>query len=133
MSAVLSGFRVGSCGSVLGWGRLVKFAMGADTLSVLGKKTGGASQDLGAQVKALLAAAEPLEGRFNGAGRAAFDRFKSQSDQVAAELNGSLAAVLAGIGGMNLSFGEGDQALADDQSAAAGSVSFDAARFGGVR
>jgi uncharacterized protein YukE len=107
--------------------------MGADTLSVLGKKTGGASQDLGAQVKALLAAAEPLEGRFNGAGRAGFDRFKSQSDQVAAELNGSLAAVLAGIGGMNLSCGEGDQALADDQSAAAGSVSFDAARFGGVR
>ncbi|GAA4264463.1 hypothetical protein GCM10022256_00750 [Frondihabitans peucedani] len=111
----------------------VKFAMGADTLGVLGKKTGSANQDLGAQVKSLLAAAEPLQGKFNGQGRAAFDRFKSQSDQVANELNASLAAVLQGIGGMNTSFGQGDQQMADEQSQAAGSVNFDAARFGGSK
>ncbi|MBF4577757.1 hypothetical protein [Frondihabitans sp. VKM Ac-2883] len=108
----------------------MKFAMGADTLGVLGKKTGGASQDLGSQVKALLAAAEPLQGKFNGQGRAAFDRFKGQSDEVAGELNASLAAVLQGIGGMNTAFGTGDQQMADEQSQAAGSVNFDSARFG---
>lgn len=108
----------------------MKFAMGADTLGQLGKRTGSASQDLGAQVKALLAAAETLQGKFNGAGRVAFDRFKAQSDQVANELNAALAAVLSGIGGMDTAFGQGDQQMADDATQAAGTVNFDAARFG---
>lgn len=109
----------------------MKFAMGADTLAQLGKRTSSASGDLGAQVKQLLAAAEPLEGRFNGAGRAAFDRFKGESDQVAAELDSSLSAVLGGIQGMDTSFGTGDEQLADDATRSMGSVSFDAARFSG--
>ena len=107
--------------------------MGADTLTTLSKKTGGASQDLGAQVKALVQAAEPLQGKFNGQGRAAFDRFKGQSDEVANELNASLSAVLTGIGGMNTAFGTGDQQMADEQQQAAGSVNFDAARFGSAK
>jgi uncharacterized protein YukE len=111
----------------------VKFAMGADTLGQLSKKTGSASQDLGSQVKALLAAAEPLQGKFNGAGRAAFDRFKTQSDEVANELDGALAAVLGGIGGMNVAFGQGDEQMADDATQASGTVDFDAARFGAGR
>lgn len=111
----------------------MKFAMGADTLAQLGKRTGTASGDLGAQVKALLQAAEPLEGRFNGQGRAAFDRFNAQSDQVASELNSALAAVLGGIRGMDTSFGQGDQQMADDATQAQGSVSFDAARFSSTR
>jgi len=109
----------------------VKFAMGADTLAQLGKRTSSASGDLGAQVKALLQAAEPLEGRFNGAGRAAFDRFKAESDQVSAELDQALASVLGGIRGMDTSFGTGDEQMADDATSAMGSVSFDAARFSG--
>jgi hypothetical protein len=109
----------------------MKFAMGADTLAQLGKRTSSASGDLGTQVKALLKAAEPLENRFNGAGRAAFDRFKGESDEVAAELDRALAAVLGGIGGMDTSFGTGDQQMADDATSAMGSVSFDSARFSG--
>lgn len=109
----------------------MKFAMGADTLSQLGKQTSSASGDLGAQVKALVQAAEPLEGRFNGAGRAAFDRFKAESDQVAVELNQSLAAVLGGIRGMDTSFATGDEQMADDATSAMGTVSFDSARFSG--
>ncbi|RIX28465.1 hypothetical protein [Amnibacterium setariae] len=107
----------------------MKFAMGADTLAQLGKRTSSASGDLGAQVKALLHAAEPIEYRFNGAGRAAFDRFKGESDQVAAELDQSLAAVLGGIRGMDTTFHAGDEQMADDATSAMGSVSFDAARF----
>jgi uncharacterized protein YukE len=109
----------------------MKFAMGADTLTQLGKRTSSASGDLGAQVKALLQAAEPLEGRFNGAGRAAFDRFKAESDQVSSELDAALSSVLAGIQGQNTTFITGDEQLADDAAQAQGSVSFDAARFSG--
>jgi uncharacterized protein YukE len=111
----------------------VKFAMGADTLRRLGTKTDRANHDLGAQVKSLLVAAEPLQGAFNGQGRAAFDRFMSQSDRVAGELNASLAAVLQGIVGMDASFGQGDEQMADEQSRIAGSVTFEAARFGATK
>jgi uncharacterized protein YukE len=109
----------------------MKFAMGSDTLAQLGKRTSSASGDLGAQVKALLQAAEPLEGRFNGAGRAAFDRFKAESDQVSAELDQALTSVLGGIRGQDTTFAAGDEELASDATQAQGSVSFDAARFSG--
>ena len=77
----------------------MKFAMGADTLGVLTKSTSGSSDDLQVLVRQLFEAAEPLEGRFQGAGRAAFDRFKSRTDVISAELKASLDGVLGGIGG----------------------------------
>jgi hypothetical protein len=108
----------------------MKFAMGADTLTALGKTTAGSSDELAALVRQLLDAAEPLEGRFQGAGRSAFDRFKGRTDAISGELKASLDGVLAGIGGMNRSFLEGESAMVDQtQSMEAGS-SFDAARFG---
>ncbi|WP_416444880.1 hypothetical protein AB3K78_15940 [Leucobacter sp. HNU] len=107
--------------------------MGSETLSQLTKKTSSSNDDLGALVKQLVQAGEPLEGNFNGAGRAAFDRFKAQSDQVAAELNAALAAVLGGIAGMDLSFKEGDQDMSDQTRQTESSVSFDAARFSSSR
>ena len=108
----------------------MKFAMGSEVLSTLTKKTGASSEDLGALVRELSAAAEPLEGKFNGAGRAAFDAFKSRTDEISVELNQALGAVLAGISGMDRSFTEGDTTMADETRASQGSVSFDAARFG---
>lgn len=114
-------------------GGSMKFAMGADVLSGLTKQTSSAGEDLGALVRQLADAAQPLEGNFNGAGRAAFDKFKSETDRIATELNGALGAVLQGISGMDRSFGEGDVAMADDTRAAEGSSSFDAARFGSAR
>lgn len=111
----------------------MKFAMGADTLSTLTKKTSTAGEDLGALVKELAQAAEPLQGKFNGAGRAAFDKFKGETDRIAIDLNGALNAVLTGIAGMDRSYLEGDQTMADETRSTEGSASFDAARFGSVK
>ena len=108
----------------------MKFAMGSEVLSTLTKKTGASSEDLGALVRELGAAAAPLEGKFNGAGRAAFDAFKGRTEEISVELNQALGSVLAGVAGMDKSFTEGDTAMADETRAQQGSVSFDAARFG---
>jgi uncharacterized protein YukE len=111
----------------------MKFAMGADTLGQLGKKTSTSTDELGALVRQLAAAGEPLEGKFNGAGRAAFDRFKANADGIATELNSALAAVLGGVTGMDRSFQQGDQELADQTRQTEAGQSFDAARFSGTR
>lgn len=109
----------------------MKFAMGASTLSTLTKQTSTATQDLGSLVKQLADAGAPLEGKFNGAGRAAFDNFKAHSDEIAAELNAALAAVLRGIGGMDTAFATGDSEMADGTKALDGAANYDGARFSG--
>lgn len=109
----------------------MKFDMGSHTLSALGRQTRGASDDLGSLIHQLIAASEPLQGNFNGAGRAAFDTFKAHADSVTAELSSALGAILGGQGGMDSAFGHGDTEMADNASSAAGSANFDAARFSG--
>lgn len=109
----------------------MKFAMGASTLSTLTKNTSTSNDDLGALVKQLAESAEPLQGKFNGAGRAAFDAFKGQTDRIAAELNGALVAVLGGIAGMDKALGEGDQEMGSSTQSLMANSNFDAARFGG--
>lgn len=111
----------------------MKFDMGSQTLGTLAQQTGSASQDLGQLVRALVEAAAPLEGRFNGAGRVKFDEFKARTDEVANELNGSLAAILTGQAEMNRSFQTSDQESADNARQQQGTASFDAARFGSSR
>lgn len=105
------------------------FDMGAETLSQLTRNTSSAHDDLGAQVHRLAAAADPLEGKFNGAGRAAFDRFKTETDRIATELNLALAAVLGGIDGQNVAFVEGEQQMTDETNTAYAGANFEAARF----
>jgi hypothetical protein len=107
--------------------------MGADTLSVLSKATSGSSDELSLLVRQLFEAAEPLEGRFQGAGRGAFDRFKGRTDEISTELKAALDGVLMGIGGMNRSFLEGETAMVDQTSSLEAGSSFDAARFGSGR
>lgn len=104
--------------------------MGSTTLSQLGKSTIGSSDDLGALIQLLIQAAEPLEGKFNGAGKAAFDRFKVHADEITADLNGSLSAILGGQSGMDTSFSSGDVELGDNAHQHMGMANFDAARFG---
>lgn len=58
----------------------MKFDMGESTLQTLTRQTSTSSDDLGGLVKELAAAAEPLEGKFNGAARAAFDNFKAHTE-----------------------------------------------------
>lgn len=104
--------------------------MGSSTLGVLSKATSGSSDELSLLVRQLFEAAEPLEGQFQGAGRAAFDRFKSRTDEISAELKLSLDGVLTGIAGMDRSFQEGEAAMVDETSSLESGSSFDAARFG---
>ena len=111
----------------------MKFDMGAQTLGNLTKQTQGASEDLGSLIKQLIAAAEPLQGNFNGAGRAAFDGFKANADQITAELNSALGAILGGQSGMDGAFAQGDTEMADNATSARGSANFDAARFSSSR
>ncbi len=109
----------------------MKFDMGSATLSTLVGKTQGSSDELGALIKQLIAAAQPLEGKFNGAGKAAFDAFKANSDQITAELNSALGAILGGQSGMDRSFVTGDTEMSDTTRAAQGAANFNGARFSG--
>lgn len=110
-----------------------KFDMGAETLGSLRTKTSGSNDELGNLIKQLVQAAAPLEGNFNGAGKAAFDRFKMRADEITSDLNRSLSAILGGIGGMDTSFREGEQDMATNASSTEGAANFDAARFGAGR
>jgi hypothetical protein len=112
---------------------VVKFAMGGDVLAQLTKRTSSSGDDLGALVRLLGRAAEPLEGKFNGAARVAFDQFKGQTDSIAAELSSALGAALGGISGMDRSFKEGEAEMADQTRSTQASASFDAARFSSTR
>lgn len=108
-----------------------RWDMGNTTLSSLAQKTGSASENLGGLVRQLVVAAQPLEGKMNGAGRRAFDAFKARSDQIAADLNRGLGSVHTGQRLMDRSFGEGDQTMAQNATQTMGSANFDAARFRG--
>jgi uncharacterized protein YukE len=111
----------------------VKFDMGNTVLQTLTQQTQGATDDLGTLINRLIAAAAPLEGSFNGAGRAAFDSFKSRADQITADLNSALGAIVGGQSGMNTAFTQGDTEMADNATSTQGSANFDAARFSGAR
>ncbi len=108
----------------------MKFDMGSTTLADLAKSTAGSSDDLGTLIRWLVQAAEPLEGKFNGAGKAAFDRFKNHTDEVTDALNGSLRAILGGQSGMDMAFGSGDREQQDNAYQNMAQANFDAARFG---
>ena len=107
----------------------MKFDMGAQTLSTLQRDSRGASDDLGGLVRQLVQAAQPLEGKFNGAGRAMFDQFKARADQISDDLNGSLSAILGGQSGMDGAFSSGDQEQGDNARQQMAAANFDAARF----
>ncbi|GGW42114.1 hypothetical protein [Streptomyces xantholiticus] len=109
----------------------MKFDMGAQTLSTLTSQSHGSSRDLGLLIRQLIQAAAPLEGRFNGAGKAAFDLFKSRADEITADLNASLAAILGGQSGMDAAFGSGDQEQDENARTQMSAANFDAARFSG--
>jgi uncharacterized protein YukE len=108
---------------------MTKFDMGNDTLPTLIKRTQGAHQDLGALVHQLVAAAQPLEGKFNGAGRAAFDAFKSHADQISADLNLGVASINQGQHGMHTAYVEGDQQMSDNSRHSEGDANFETATF----
>ncbi|MFG3363501.1 hypothetical protein ACGF0K_00810 [Streptomyces sp. NPDC048156] len=109
----------------------MKFDMGSTTLSTLGRSTSGSSDDMGTLIKQLIAAAQPLEGKFNGEGKALFDSFKLHADEITAALSGSLSSILGGQSGMDTAFGTGDTEQADNARKHMSAARFDAARFHG--
>lgn len=109
----------------------MKFDMGTQVLTSLMSGSQNSSTDLGTLIKALLNAAQPLEGKFNGQGKVAFDSFKLRADGITKELNASLAAILGGQSGMESAFGSGDQEHGDNAKTQMAAGNFDAARFSG--
>jgi hypothetical protein len=107
-----------------------RWDMGQETLSQLAKKTSSGSQDLGGLVKQLVAAAQPLEGKMNGAGKAMFDQFKQNVDGIAGALNAGMGQIAQGQQGMDVAFKSGDSEMADTAKKIQGSANFDAAKFG---
>ena len=75
-------------------------------------------------VKRLVVAAAPLEGRFSGAGRAAFDDFKAHADEVSARLNSALASILHGQVGMDGAFVQAEQVMVEQTRSSRGAASF---------
>ncbi len=104
--------------------------MGNQTLTTLARQSQGSSNDLGTLIRQLLMAAEPLEGKFTGAGKAAYDGFKARSDEITGSLNSALSAILGGQAGMDQAFQGGEQESADNANQSMAAANFDAARFG---
>ncbi|MFF3735371.1 hypothetical protein ACFYXM_35170 [Streptomyces sp. NPDC002476] len=111
----------------------MKFDMGGRVLTTLMQQSNLSTNDLGVLIRQLIQAAAPLEGKFNGAGKAAFDLFKSRSDEITADLNSSLQAILGGQSGMESAFGSGDQEQGENARTQMSTANFDAARFSGRR
>ncbi|WP_327679577.1 hypothetical protein [Kitasatospora sp. NBC_00458] len=111
----------------------MKFDMGTQALTKLMSGSRTSSGDLGTLIKQLVQAAQPLEGKFNGQGKVAFDSFKSRSDEITQALNASLSAILGGQSGMEQAFGSGDQEQGQNAKKQMASANFDAARFSGSR
>jgi uncharacterized protein YukE len=108
-----------------------RWDMDANTLPTLMQRTQGSVDELRTLIQQLIAAAEPLSGRFDGSGKAAFDSFKANSDQITADLGRGLGSVNSGQSGMQRSFSTGDTTMADDTRSLMGAANFDAAMFRG--
>ncbi|GAB3916903.1 hypothetical protein GCM10011575_33110 [Microlunatus endophyticus] len=111
---------------------MARYVMGDTTLSTLTRQTSTNSDDLGALVRQLAQAAEPIRQDFQGAGRTAFNTFEGHTDEIATGLNAALRSVLAGVGGQDSAFAQGVAQQYEQTSALMGSANFDAARFSGV-
>jgi uncharacterized protein YukE len=107
----------------------MKFDMGATALPTLGNETENSSGQLVQLVNQLVRSVEPLEGKFNGRGRAAFQHFKNNTDEIAAALGVALSRIREGQAGMQEAFFTGDEHLESAANKAMGAQNFDAARF----
>ncbi|CAM4383536.1 hypothetical protein [Nocardiopsis rhodophaea] len=106
-----------------------RWDFGDQTLTTLARSTSGSTDELSNLINQLIQAAEPLSGKFNGAGKAAFDSFKARADQITADLNTGLGRVNEGQYGMQSAFSTGSQTMADDANRNMSAANFDAAKF----
>lgn len=106
-----------------------RWDVGDQTLTTLANRTSTSGDELSGLIQQLISAAEPLAGKFNGAGKAAFDSFKARSEQITADLNAGLGSINEGQRGMDSAFRTGSQTMADDASRNMSTANFDAAKF----
>lgn len=106
-----------------------RWDFGEQTLTTLARSTSGSSDELADLITQLIQAAEPLSGKFNGAGKAAFDSFKARSDEITADLKAGLGSINEGQYGMQSAFSTGNQTMADDANRNMSTANFDAAKF----
>ncbi|MDA0565006.1 hypothetical protein LG943_11840 [Streptomonospora sp. S1-112] len=106
-----------------------RWDFGDQTLTTLNRNTSTSGDQLATLINQLIDAAEPLSGRFNGAGKAAFDSFKARSEQITADLSAGLGSINQGQTGMQTAFATGNQTMADDATRNMGAANFDAAKF----
>jgi hypothetical protein len=103
---------------------MARFDIGQGTLTDLRQQTSVVRDDLGSLVKELIRAAEPLEGRFSGSARTAFDAFKARADEISASLGSSLGAILSGQRGLEAAFASGEQQMIDSTQAAQSAAAY---------
>lgn len=106
-----------------------RWDLGDETLTTLARSTSGSTEELTSLINQLIQAAEPLAGKFNGAGKNAFDSFKARADEITADLNAGLGSINEGQRGMDTAFASGNQTMADDANSNMSSVNFDTAKF----
>ncbi|MCY9786889.1 hypothetical protein KIK06_23685 [Nocardiopsis sp. EMB25] len=106
-----------------------RWDVGESTLATLSQNTAGSGDELSTLITQLVQAAEPLSGKFDGPGKAAFDSFKSRADAITADLRAGLGSVQEGQSGMNAAFQTGAQTMADDANQNMSAANFDAAKF----
>lgn len=109
--------------------QLSRWEIGDNALTTLSQNTGNTGDELSSLIQQLVQAAEPLAGKFDGAGKAAFDSFKARADGITADLRAGLGSIQEGQTGMNTAFTTGAQTMADDASQNMGAANFDAAKF----
>ena len=106
-----------------------RWSFNEETMPVLQKNTSSSGEELEGLIKDLISAAEPLEGKFDGEGKAAFASFKANSEMIAADLKSGLGRINEGQQEMDTAFRTGDETMADDANSDMGKANFDAAKF----
>lgn len=106
-----------------------RWEIGDNTLTTLSQRTGSSGDELSSLIQELITAADPLYGKFSGAGKNAFDSFKERADGITADLRAGLGSIQEGQTGMNTAFITGNQTMADDANQNMGAANFDAAKF----
>ena len=86
-----------------------KYDMEAVALTRHADSIDAAYGELTRLVRTFVLSAQPLVGTFSGQGKAAFNRFKTDTDRISEDLKVSLTSVHEGTQGQNHAFASGDQ------------------------
>ncbi|NLS09979.1 hypothetical protein HGQ17_08205 [Nesterenkonia sp. MY13] len=85
----------------------IRFDMEEDILERQMNRSSTESEELNRAIENFKAAAAPLEGKFNGSAKAAFNNFKVRTDEISTTLNNALVGICQSIEGQNTSFRSG--------------------------